>query len=77
MIVLKNFLIEKATVPEKQAKMRAQQLYKGIYKKNITSFDDLTTVTFELRKKLDNALSLELPKLLKKELAADQTIKFL
>ena len=74
---LKAFLIEKIGVEESKVKMRAQQLYKGIYQKGITSFNDLTTVTFELRKKLDNALSLELPKILKKEVADDQTIKWL
>ena len=74
---LKNFLIEKIGIEKSKAKMRAQQLYTGIYKKGVTSFNDLTTVKFELRKKLDNALSLELPKILKKEVADDQVIKWL
>ena len=74
---LKIFLIEKIGVEESKVKMRAQQLYKGIYQKGITSFSDLTTVTFELRKKLDNFLSLELPKILKEEVADDKTIKWL
>ena len=74
---LKNFLIEKIGVEESKVKMRAQQLYKGIYQKGITSFSDLTTVTFELRKKLDNVLSLELPKIVKTEIADDKTIKWL
>ena len=74
---LKTFLIEKIGVEESKVKMRAQQLYKGIYQKGITSFTDLTTVTLELRKELDNALSLELPKILKTEVAGDKTIKWL
>ena len=74
---LKNFLIEKIGVEESKVKMRAQQLYKGIYQKGITSFTDLTTVTLELRKELDNTLSLELPKILKTEVADDKTIKWL
>ena len=49
---LKTFLIEKIGVEESKVKMRAQQLYKGIYQKGITSFTDLTTVTLELRKEL-------------------------
>ena len=56
---LKTFLIEKIGVEESKVKMRAQQLYKGIYQKGITRFNDLTTVTLELRKQLENALSLE------------------
>ena len=74
---LKTFLIEKIGVEESKVKMRAQQLYKGIYQKGITRFNDLTTVTLELRKQLENALSLELPKILKKEVAGDRTIKWL
>ena len=30
---LKNFLIEKAEVDEKKAKMRAQQMFNAVYKK--------------------------------------------
>ena len=55
---LKIFLIEKIGVEESKVKMRAQQLYKGIYQKGITSFSDLTTVTFELRKKIDLNLTI-------------------
>ena len=30
---LKTFLIEKADVPEKQAKMRGEQMFNAVYKK--------------------------------------------
>ena len=32
---LKSFLIEKAGVPENQAKMRGEQMFNAVYKKNI------------------------------------------
>ena len=32
---LKNFLIEKAEIEDKKAKMRAQQMFNAVYKKNI------------------------------------------
>ena len=63
---LKTFLIEKAGIEKGKEKMRAQQLFSAIYKKGLTNFDDLTTVTNDLRKKLDNLLSLDLPKIIKK-----------
>ena len=33
---LKNFLIEKVEIDSNKAKMRAQQMFNAIYKKNIT-----------------------------------------
>ena len=56
---------------------RSKQLYKAIYQKGLTSFVDLTTVTQDLRKELDNVLSLDLPKIVKTEVADDKTIKWL
>ena len=61
---LKNFLIEKAEVDEKKAKMRAQQMFNAVYKKNIKSFDELTTFGLELRDKIKNLISLEKPKII-------------
>ena len=55
---LKKFLIEKAAVPEKQAKMRGEQLFNAVYKKNIKSFDELTTFSLELREKIKDIFKL-------------------
>ena len=74
---LKTFLAEKAGVEKSKVKMRAQQLFSAVYKKGLTNFNDLTTVTQELRKELDNVLSLDLPKIVKTEVADDKTIKWL
>ena len=74
---LKTFLAEKAGIEKGKVKMRAQQLYKAIYQKGLTGFVDLTTVTQDLRKELDNVLSLDLPKIVKTEVADDKTIKWL
>ena len=49
---LKNFLIEKAKIDDKKAKMRAQQMFNAVYKKNIKNFDELTTFGLELREKI-------------------------
>ena len=74
---LKTFLAEKVGIEKGKVKMRAQQLYKAIYQKGLKNFFDLTTITQDLRKELDNFLSLDLPKIVKTEIADDKTIKWL
>ena len=43
---LKSFLISKVEIDNTKAKMRAQQMFNAVYKKNIKSFDELTTFSF-------------------------------
>ena len=74
---LKKFLIEKAEVDNKKAKMRSQQMFNAVYKKNIKSFDELTTFGLELREKIKNLMSLEKPKIVDVQKSKDGTIKFL
>ena len=74
---LKKFLTEKAAVPEKQAKMRGEQLFNAVYKKNIKSFDELTTFSLELREKIKELISLDKPKVIDVQESKDGTIKFL
>jgi 23S rRNA (adenine2503-C2)-methyltransferase len=74
---LKTFLIEEVGVDSNKVKMRAQQIFSAVYKKGVKNFNDLTTVTIELRKKLDDVLNLNLPKVIKTEIAEDKTIKWL
>ena len=74
---LKNFLIEKAEIDNKKAKMRAQQLFNAIYKKNIKSFDELTTFGLKLRTRIKDLISLEKPKIIDVQKSKDGTIKFL
>ena len=74
---LKNFLIEKAEIEDKKAKMRAQQMFNAVYKKNIKNFDELTTFGLKLREKIKNLISLEKPKIIDIQTSKDGTIKFL
>ena len=74
---LKNFLIEKADVESNKAKMRAQQMFNAVYKKNIKNFNELTTFGLELRKKIEYLISLEKPKIVDIQKSVDGTIKFL
>ena len=74
---LKTFLVEKAGVPEKQAKMRSEQMFNAVYKKNIKSLDELTTFSLDLREKIKDLISLDKPKVIDIQKSKDGTIKFL
>ena len=74
---LKTFLIERAEVDTKKAKMRTQQLFNAVYKKNIKSFDELTTFGIELRNKIKDLISLDKPRIIDIQKSKDGTIKFL
>ena len=74
---LKNFLVEKVDIDVKKAKMRAQQMFNAVYKKNIKNFDELTTFGLELREKIKDLVSLERPKIIDIQKSKDGTIKFL
>ena len=74
---LKLFLVENTQVDPKKAKMRSQQLFNAVYKKNIKNFDELTTFGLELRNKIKDSISLDKPKIIDVQKSKDGTIKFL
>ena len=74
---LKAFLVEYGEVEPGKAKMRSQQLFNAVYKKNIKSFEELTTFGIELRNKIKNLISLDKPKIIDIQKSKDGTIKFL
>ena len=74
---LKSFLIDKVGVPKKQAKMRGEQMFNAVYKKNIKTFDELTTFGLELREKIKKLISLEKPKVIDVQESKDGTVKLL
>ena len=53
---LKAFLVEYGEVEPGKAKMRSQQLFNAVYKKNIKKFDELTTFGLELRNKIKDLI---------------------
>ena len=61
---LKSFLVEEIGIDEKKAKMRSQQLFNAVYKQNIKSFDELSTLGVDLKKKINESLTLEKPKII-------------
>ncbi len=74
---LKKFLTSKVEIDSTKAKMRAQQMFNAVYKKNIKSFDELTTFSLELREKIKKLISLKKPKIVDIQKSKDGTIKFL
>src|SRR6476619_5350716 len=66
-----------AGVPEKQRKMRVQQLWNWIYVRGVTSFDAMTSVSKDLRAALDARFTLERPEVVAEQVSVDGTRKWL
>ena len=56
---------------------RASQILKGIYHQQVTSFDVMTNLGKELRVKLDEIATVELPRVLSEQRSEDGTVKWL
>lgn len=56
---------------------RAEQIFKWIYKENISSFDEMTDISKELREKLKQNYSLCNFNILEKQVSKDGTVKYL
>jgi len=56
---------------------RAEQVFKWIYENNVTSFDEMTNLSLDLREKLKQNYTLGIFKILRKQVASDGTIKYL
>ncbi len=64
-------------VPEKQRKMRVQQLWNWIYVRGVTRFADMTSVSKEVRAALDERFTLERPEVVAEQVSVDGTRKWL
>src|SRR3954469_5697634 len=64
-------------VPEKQRKMRVQQLWNWIYVRGVTRFDEMTSVSKELRAALLDRFTLERPEVVAEQVSVDGTRKWL
>ena len=56
---------------------RAEQVFNWIYKENVTSFDEMTNLSKDLREKLKQNYTLCIFKILNKQISKDGTIKYL
>jgi 23S rRNA (adenine2503-C2)-methyltransferase len=64
-------------VPEKQRRMRVQQLWNWIYIRGVTRFDEMTSVSKELRAALEQHYTLDRPEVVAEQVSADGTRKWL
>ncbi|MEQ1715635.1 MAG: 23S rRNA (adenine(2503)-C(2))-methyltransferase RlmN [Hyphomicrobium sp.] len=64
-------------VPERQRKMRINQLWSWIYARGVTCFDDMSDVSKDLRRTLADAYSLERPEIVSEQVSSDGTRKWL
>ncbi|WP_203290832.1 23S rRNA (adenine(2503)-C(2))-methyltransferase RlmN [Maricaulis parjimensis] len=74
---LRDALIAHAGVDEKKAKMRADQLWRWIYHYGVTSFDEMTNVSKDLRAVLAREFVLDRPKIVERLVSVDGTRKYL
>ena len=56
---------------------RAEQIFKWLYIENVTSFDEMTNLSLQLRKKLEENYSIGTHNILKKQESIDGTKKYL
>jgi 23S rRNA (adenine2503-C2)-methyltransferase len=64
-------------VPERERKMRVQQLWHWIYVRGATSFDVMTSVSKELRARIDENFTLARPEIVAEQVSVDGTRKWL
>ena len=56
---------------------RAEQIFKWVHQENVTSFDEMTNISLELREKLKQNFTMCIFNIIKKQVASDGTIKYL
>jgi 23S rRNA (adenine2503-C2)-methyltransferase len=66
-----------AGTPEKQAKMRVSQIWQWIYVWGVRDFDAMTNLSKAYRAELADRFVIELPEMVKRDVSADGTRKYL
>lgn len=66
-----------AGIPERQAKMRVQQIWYWLYVRGVSDFNDMTNLSKALRGDLAERFSLERPEILEEQISVDGTRKWL
>ena len=64
-------------VPDKQRRMRVNQLWGWLYVRGVTRFDQMTDVSKDLRGKLSDAYTLARPEIISEQVSIDGTRKWL
>jgi 23S rRNA (adenine2503-C2)-methyltransferase len=64
-------------IPDKQLRMRVEQLWSWLYVRGVTSFDAMTDVSKDIRRRLSSAYTLDRPEIVSEQVSADGTRKWL
>jgi 23S rRNA (adenine2503-C2)-methyltransferase len=64
-------------VPERQRRMRVQQIWHWLYVRGVADFDSMTTLSKELRAELDRHFTLARPEIVAEQVSVDGTRKWL
>ena len=64
-------------VPERQLRMRVEQLWSWLYVRGASRFDAMSDVSKDLRRRLDAAFTLERPEIVSEQVSVDGTRKWL
>ncbi|SHK21806.1 23S rRNA m(2)A-2503 methyltransferase [Shimia gijangensis] len=73
---MRDALIEHGA-PEKQAKMRVNQIWQWIYQWGVRDFHEMTNLSKAYRAELDEKFSVEIPEVVTKQVSTDGTRKYL
>src|SRR5690606_24836802 len=74
---LAEALVSAGIVPERQAKMRAQQLWHWLYVRGVSDFAEMFNISKELRSDLGRHFSIARPEIVEEQISADGTRKWL
>ncbi|MDF1802619.1 23S rRNA (adenine(2503)-C(2))-methyltransferase RlmN [Thalassovita sp.] len=75
-VQLRDALLQMGT-PEKQVKMRVNQIWQWVYQWGVRDFDAMTNLAKAYRAQLSDHFVLEIPELVSKQVSADGTRKYL
>src|SRR6187399_382571 len=70
-------LVAAGIVPERQAKMRAQQLWHWLYVRGVSDFAQMFNISKELRAGLDGHFTVRRPEIVEEQVSNDGTRKWL
>src|SRR6186713_2330519 len=74
---LAEALVAAGIVPERQAKMRAQQLWHWLYVRGVSDFSEMFNISKELRSELDRHFTIARPEIVEEQVSNDGTRKWL
>ena len=69
--------LEELMISLGQKKYRATQIFKWIYERGVTNFDEMSDISLSFREVLKNEFTLSIPTIYKKQVSSDGTIKLL